>query len=83
MKTRTSERNRRNLMKLVAKIAIATVAVAAVAAPAMAAEWAYHGGPKSPDSMSWYQPVAEDGYYGDDYYAPNAVPAPYDEDDGD
>ena len=69
-------------MKLVAKCAIAAVAVAAIAAPAMAGEWVYHGGPKSPDSTAWYQPVG-DSYYGDDNYAPNSVPAPYDEDSDD
>ena len=78
-------------MKLVAKIAIAAVAVTALAGPAMAGEWVYHAGPRSPDSMSWYQPVGDDGYgyYGDeDNYAPNSVPVPYDDgyaepDDGD
>ena len=38
-----------------------------MAAPALADQWIYHGGPKSPDSLSW--PV-QDGYaYGAGPYA--------------
>ena len=35
---------------------IVVAAVLATAAPALAGEWVYHGGPKSPDSLSWYAP---------------------------
>jgi hypothetical protein len=35
------------------KIAAAAVLASALAAPAMAANWEYHGGPKSPDSLTW------------------------------
>ena len=56
-------------MKLTRIIALSAVLVT-VAAPALADEWIYHGGPKSPDSLTWVEP---DGYgyapyaaYGDD-----------------
>ena len=32
----------------------AVLATATATAPAPAGEWLYHGGPKSPDSLSWY-----------------------------
>lgn len=56
-------------MKLVAKIMLAAVLATSFAVPAMAGEWIYHGGPKSPDSLSWYEPDAF-GYYGSGPYAP-------------
>jgi len=62
-------------MKLIAKSAIAALAVAAVATPALADEWVYHGGPKSPDSLSWYQSEDYPGYYGN--YAYDADAGPY------
>ena len=63
-------------MKLVAKNTIAAIAVAAIATPAIAGEWVYHGGPKSPDSMSWYEP--DTGYYGGyGYYGPGPSAGPY------
>ncbi len=46
-------------MKVTTTIVLATVLTAA-AAPALAGEWIYHGGPKSPDSLTWYG--HEDGY---------------------
>ena len=67
-------------MKLVAKIAIAAVAAASIAGPAMAGEWVYHGGPKSPDSTSWYEP---DSYVGDTgVYTRYDGPRAYDYDRG-
>jgi len=51
------------------KIAFAAAIAAALAAPAMAADWAYHGGPKSPDSLTW--PTYG---YGDHYVG--SYPAP-------
>ena len=51
------------------KIALAAVLVSAVAAPAMATDWQYHGGPKSPDSLSG-------PWYGDDDYGPSAQAYP-------
>jgi hypothetical protein len=56
--------------------ALATVLVT-VAAPALAGDWIYHGGPKSPDSLSW---PAQDNYaYGPGRYAywPYAAYDPY------
>jgi hypothetical protein len=33
---------------------VLAAALATAAAPALAGEWVYHGGPKSPDSLTWY-----------------------------
>lgn len=57
-------------------LALAT-ALVTVAAPALAGDWIYHGGPKSPDSLSW---PAQDNYaYGPGRYAypPYAAYDPY------
>ena len=54
-------------MKLTTTIALGAV-LATAAAPALASEWVYHGGPKSPDSLTWVEP--DGSYYG---YGP----APY------
>ena len=48
-------------MKIGTKIALAAIVVASFAAPALAGEWVYHGGPKSPDSLTSYVPQV---YYG-------------------
>jgi hypothetical protein len=57
-------------------LALATVLVTS-AAPALADEWIYHGGPKSPDSLSWRAPdryTYGPGPYG---YGPYAAYDPY------
>lgn len=51
-------------MKMTGSIALAAV-LATAAVPALGGEWLYHGGPKSPDSLTWYGPTAPyDEYYG-------------------
>jgi len=63
-------------MKLVARSVIAALALGAIATPAMAGEWVYHGGPKAPDSVAWYEP--DSGYYGAyGNYAPAHDAVPY------
>ena len=57
-------------------LALAT-ALVTVAAPALADDWIYHGGPKSPDSLSW---PSQNGYAyapGPYAYGPYAAYAPY------
>jgi hypothetical protein len=54
-------------MKIGTKIALAAIVVASFAAPALAGEWVYHGGPKSPDSLTSYVPQV---YYGGPYADP-------------
>lgn len=50
-------------MKMTGSIALAAV-LATATVPASAGEWVYHGGPKSPDSLTWYGPTAPyDEYY--------------------
>ena len=58
-------------MKCIGRIAVAALVASAFVAPAIAGEWVYHGGPKSPDSLSWYAP---DSYYGYDVGSPYAAP---------
>lgn len=54
-------------MKMTGSIVLAAV-LATTAVPALAGDWVYHGGPKSPDSLSWYNPAAPyDEYYGYGY----------------
>ena len=55
-------------MKIGTKIALAAIVASSFAAPAMAGEWVYHGGPKSPDSLTTYVPY--DSYYGAQYGRP-------------
>jgi hypothetical protein len=43
-------------MKICTKIALAAIVAASFALPAMAGDWVYHGGPRSPDSLSSYVP---------------------------
>ena len=57
-------------MKICTKIALATVVAASFAAPVMAGEWVYHGGPKSPGSLSSYVPY-DYAYYGGPYARPS------------
>lgn len=59
-------------MKIGTKIALAAIVAASFAPPVMAGEWIYHGGPKSPDSLTTYVPYD----YGYDVGAPYA-PSPY------
>ena len=49
-------------MRLVTRIALAAALATSFAAPVMAGQWVYHGGPKGPDSMQWYEP--DDYAYG-------------------
>lgn len=56
-------------MKLTMSITLAAVLVTA-AAPALAGEWVYHGGPKSPDSLTWVEPDSYGYGYG---YVPYAA----------
>jgi len=57
---------------------VLAAALATAAAPALAGEWVYHGGPKSPDSLTWYDPSAPYDSYGYNYgyrgygYGPSA-----------
>jgi hypothetical protein len=57
-------------MKIGTKIALAAIVASAFAAPVMAGEWVYHGGPKSPDSLTTYVPY-DYAYYGDPYARPS------------
>jgi hypothetical protein len=43
---------------------VLAAALATAAAPALAGEWVYHGGPKSPDSLTWYDSSAPYDQYG-------------------
>jgi len=57
---------------------VLAAALATAAAPALAGEWVYHGGPKSADSLTWYDPSAPYDSYGYGYgyggygYGPSA-----------
>lgn len=65
------------MTKVTTTIALAAV-LATAAAPALADEWVYHGGPRSPDSLTWYAP--DEGYaYGPSYayYGYRYGPGPY------
>ena len=55
-------------MKIRTKIALAAILASSFAAPVMAGEWVYHGGPRSPDSLTTYVPY--DYYYGGQYARP-------------
>ncbi len=64
------------MMKVTTTMALAAV-LATAAAPALADEWIYHGGPKSPGSLTWY--AEDDAYaYGPAYayYGYRYGPAP-------
>ena len=50
-------------MKMTGSMALAAV-LATATVPALAGEWVYHGGPKSPDSLTWYDPTAPYDEYG-------------------
>jgi hypothetical protein len=58
-------------MTMTTKAALAALLASALAAPAMAADWRYHGGPKSPDSLSG--PSYGDQDYGSYAYAGEGV----------
>ncbi|HLH89554.1 MAG TPA: hypothetical protein VKX28_13965 [Xanthobacteraceae bacterium] len=56
-------------MKVRTKIVLAAIVASSFAAPVMAGEWVYHGGPKSPDSLTTYVPY-DSAYYGGPYGGP-------------
>jgi hypothetical protein len=61
-------------MKFGTKIALAAIVASSFAAPVMAGEWVYHGGPRSPDSLTTYVPdhyAYYGGYYGGPYARPS------------
>ena len=63
-------------MRMTGAIVLAAVLTTA-AVPALAGEWVYHGGPKGPDSLTWYDQDYGYGGYGPYGYGPRA--AYYDE----
>ena len=61
-------------MRMTGTLVLAAVlATATAAAPALAGEWVYHGGPRGPDSLTWYDQDYGYGGYGAYRYGPRAA----------